>query len=445
MGDPTGESVEREPLRTNRGNGETDLVVEGVSESANPGDFEEWKRGIRGVGPLSVLPHPGGSGRRSRRSCVERPRDRRGGYGFVLLLVSLKIKHGQTIINVLPSSNLPLNSEVECVVDLRHRQAVARHHSATHLLHACLGELSGVHQSLQAGSHITAKEFSFDFYTGFLTPLLKSPQAFIELVESKMNAAARAEIPVKRVDFTAKDLESVPKGTFIGDISHISQSENVFHTVSIGDLSREFCCGQHVANSADLFPIVISGVQSISAGIKRITGKAGMAASEVLFAQHRTLNQLLGSFACSEKEIVKKAEGLQSQVKALEQTKAALLRFAASSLTPTYEVKCSPNSSSSSSSSSRLLQVYEIPAEIPKEIIEKLVDKRALQLFVQSKAFTLVCDEDPLREKLKSLLFQVGEGGKGGGKKGIVKGVCNSSLANKKREIESEITKILQS
>ena len=250
---------------------------------------------------------------------------------------------------------------------------------------------------------------------------------------------------MKRVDFTTKDLESVPKGTFIGDISHISQSENVFHTVSIGDLSREFCCGQHVANSADLFPIVISGVQSISAGIKRITGKAGMAASEVLFAQHRTLNQLLGSFACSEKEIVKKAEGLQSQVKALEQTKAALLRFAASSLTPTYEVNCSPNSSSSSSSSSRLLQVYEIPAEIPKEIIEKLVDKRALQLFVQSKAFTLVCDEDLLREKLKSLLFQVGEGGKGGGKKGIVKGVCNASLANKKREIESEITKILQS
>ena len=332
------------------------------------------------------------------------------------------------------------------MIDLHHRQAVARHHSATHLLHACLGELSGVHQSLQAGSHITEKEFSFDFYTGFLTPLLKSPQAFIELVESKMNAAARAEIPVKRVDFTAKDLETVPKGTFIGDISHISQSENVFHTISIGNLSREFCCGQHVANSADLFPVVISGVQSISAGIKRITGKAGMAASEVLFEQHRTLNQLLGSFACSEKEIVKKAEGLQSQVKSLEQTKAALLRFAAASMAPTYEVRCSSNSSSSSSSSStsRSLQVFEIPAEIPKEIIDKLMDKNALQLFVQSKSFTLVCNDDQLREKLKSLLFQVGEGGKGGGKKGILKGVCNASLVNKKQEMESEIAKILQ-
>lgn len=329
------------------------------------------------------------------------------------------------------------------MIDLRHRQAVARHHSATHLLHACLGELSGVHQSLQAGSHITEKEFSFDFYTGFLTPLLKSPQAFIELVESKMNAAARAEIPVKRVDFTAKDLETVPKGTFIGDISHISQSENVFHTISIGNLSREFCCGQHVANSADLFPVVISGVQSISAGIKRITGKAGMAASEVLFKQHRTLNQLLGSFACSEKEIVKKAEGLQSQVKSLEQTKAALLRFAAASMAPTYEVHCSSNSSSSSSTS-RSLQVFEIPAEIPKEIIDKLMDKNALQLFVQSKSFTLVCNDDQLREKLKSLLFQVGEGGKGGGKKGILKGVCNASLVNKKQEMESEIAKILQ-
>lgn len=331
------------------------------------------------------------------------------------------------------------------MIDLHHRQAVARHHSATHLLHACLGELSGVHQSLQAGSHITEKEFSFDFYTGFLTPLLKSPQTFIELVESKMNAAARAEIPVKRVDFTAKDLETVPKGTFIGDISHISQSENVFHTISIGNLSREFCCGQHVANSADLFPVVISGVQSISAGIKRITGKAGMVASEVLFEQHRTLNQLLGSFACSEKEIVKKAEGLQSQVKSLEQTKAALLRFAAASMAPTYEVHCCSNSSSSSSSStSRSLQVFEIPAEIPKEIIDKLMDKNALQLFVQSKSFTLVCNDDQLREKLKSLLFQVGEGGKGGGKKGILKGVCNASLVNKKQEMESEIAKILQ-
>ena len=358
---------------------------------------------------------------------------------FFLLFVSLKIKHGQTIINVLPISNIPLNSQVDCVVDLHHRQAVARHHSATHLLHACLEELSGVHQSLQAGSHITEKEFSFDFYTGFLTPLLKTPQTFIECIESKMNAVARAEIPVKRVDFTAKELESVPKGTFIGDISHISQSENVYHTISIGNLSREFCCGQHVPNSADLFPIVISGVQSISAGIKRITGKAGMAASEVLFEQHRTLNQLLSSFACNEKEIVKKAESLQSQLKSMEQTKAALLRFAASSMTPSYEVACP---SDSSSSTSQLLQVYEIPAEIPKEIIEKLVDKDSLQLFVHSKTFTLVCGDDKLREKLKTLLFQVGEGGKGGGKKGILKGVCNASLVNKKQEIEIAIENI---
>ena len=72
------------------------------------------------------------------------------------------------------------------------------------------------------------------------------------------------------------------------------------------------------------------------------------------------------------------------------------------------------------------------------------MDKNALQLFVQSKSFTLVCNDDQLREKLKSLLFQVGEGGKGGGKKGILKGVCNASLVNKKQEMESEIAKILQ-
>ena len=326
-------------------------------------------------------------------------------------------------MNVIEKGDICLFAEVECKVDLCHRRSVASHHTATHLLHACLGQASHQNQSLQAGSRITDSEFSFDFYTGFLKELLQSPQQFMRSVEAKMNDLAREGFDVVKNDYSSAEIQRKYKGLFIGDVSRIAKNDDVFHTVSIGTLSHEFCCGQHVQTTSDLFPVVITGIQSVSAGIKRITGKAGKAASDLLLQQHCIFDNLLHSLACSEKEIENRIKLLQRQVEESEQEKSAIIRFASEIVVPTYTIPLSGGD---------LLQVYEVPKDIPKEMIEKLIRKNSRQLFLQDKSFTLICGKSSDAEKMKNILFSAGNGGKGGGKKGIVKGVCSNSLINKR-------------
>ena len=147
-------------------------------------------------------------------------------------------------------------TEVECIPDMKHRKQIAIHHSATHLLHSILHKHSFPEtvykQSLQTGSHITDHSFTFDFYAGFLTQQLK--QDFIQTIEKEMNELASqsklftissvVDLTISRNQYSSKEIREFPKYSFVGDISTISKKDSIIHTVSIGNQSREFCCGR---------------------------------------------------------------------------------------------------------------------------------------------------------------------------------------------------------
>ena len=71
---------------------------------------------------------------------------------------------------------------------------IAIHHSATHILHSVLSDLSFDSQShrssLQAGSRIRTDSFAFDFYTGFLNEQMKDQTSFIQMLENRINSIA---------------------------------------------------------------------------------------------------------------------------------------------------------------------------------------------------------------------------------------------------------------
>ena len=84
-----------------------------------------------------------------------------------------------------------LNDKVTLVVDHRNRTAIARNHSATHLLHKALKNVLGTHVA-QAGSLVTADRLRFDFsHFEAMTPEEK------ETYDTAYNALIQDEVAMK--------------------------------------------------------------------------------------------------------------------------------------------------------------------------------------------------------------------------------------------------------
>lgn len=222
-------------------------------------------------------------------------------------------------------------------------------------------------------------------------------------------------MPIQRKDYSPTQIKELPKHTFVGDIARISRKDSIFHTVSIGDNSKEFCCGgsfvrsfiigQHSSSTSSLYPFLITSIQSVSAGIKRIEAKAGPAAVSTLLKQQRVLRSVLSSCHSSEKEIVQKVSSLQSQLASVTSLNAIMMNSLLENLQPSYRI-----------TGEKTICVYEVSSEMPKQFMDKLLNKLKLNrnkqnsLILQNKSFSLLCQTDVTPneiEKMKNILFEV--------------------------------------
>lgn len=143
-------------------------------------------------------------------------------------------------------------------------EVITRMHTATHLLHAALHKVLGP-GALQKGSNITSERLRFDF-----TWPEKMTDEQIKEVENLVNA----EI-AKGVDVTKKT-ETLDEAKAEGATALFSAKYGEQVTVyTIGDFSKEVCCGPHVSNTKELGSFKILKEQSSSAGVRRIKAVIG--------------------------------------------------------------------------------------------------------------------------------------------------------------------------
>ena len=192
------------------------------------------------------------------------------------------------------------------VNDVR-RAAVARHHTATHLLQHALREVVSANVK-QAGSMVSPDRLRFDFaYYQALTP------DQIAAVERRVNEMVVANDTVTTTEMALKDVQ----GSGIIAIFDEKYGDTV-RVVNVGGYSRELCGGTHVAATGTIGLFRILSESSIASGVRRIEGVAGLPAYEAMCQDRGMLDGLAKRFSVSAAEVPDRVEALAGQVKALE-------------------------------------------------------------------------------------------------------------------------------
>jgi alanyl-tRNA synthetase len=143
-------------------------------------------------------------------------------------------------------------------------EVVTRMHTATHLLHAALHKVLGPTAN-QKGSNITAERLRFDF-----TWPDKMTEEQIAEVEKLVNEWIEQGIDVTKKLTTVEEAKAEGAVALFG--AKYGEQVSLY---SIGDVSKEICCGPHVENTKELGSFRIQKEQSSSAGVRRIKAVIG--------------------------------------------------------------------------------------------------------------------------------------------------------------------------
>ena len=149
-------------------------------------------------------------------------------------------------------------------VDAERRMAIARNHTAAHLLKAALRQVLGEHVH-QKGQLVNADRVRFDF--SHFEAI--SPEELAE-IEALVNDKILSCMDIKTQVLPIEEAQKLGAMALFGE----KYGETV-RVVSMGDFSMEFCGGTHLKNTsqAGLFKIISEG--SVASGVRRIEAVTG--------------------------------------------------------------------------------------------------------------------------------------------------------------------------
>ena len=204
-------------------------------------------------------------------------------------------------------------------VDPERRAAIARNHSALHLLQAALRRVLGTHVE-QAGSYVNDRIGRFDFTHGSAVTA-----AELQEVEDLVNAQILADIEVT-TDIMSPD-EARAKGAtaLFGE-----KYGDKVRVVSMGDFSKELCGGTHVARTGRLGLFRIASESSVAAGVRRIEVLTGLNTLDELRRTESLLSEI-GKVVKSagREDIINKTEALSEETRRLRKELESMNRKAA--------------------------------------------------------------------------------------------------------------------
>jgi alanyl-tRNA synthetase len=198
-------------------------------------------------------------------------------------------------------------------VDAGRRRQIARHHSATHLLHKALRETIG-ESVVQKGSWVGPDHTTFDI------PLNRAvTKDELARINRRVMEKVREALPFHDQQKPYK--EAVAQGAM-----HLFEEKygDVVRVVCFGDWTCELCGGTHVKNTADIGAAVIVSEASIGSGLRRIDMIVGEAADELVRRDRDLLAELGRSFNTTPGQLPERMKVLRAQLKEAEKERDKL-------------------------------------------------------------------------------------------------------------------------
>ena len=217
---------------------------------------------------------------------------------------------GLNLSNITVKKELKVGDAVKLKVS-EQRAEIARHHSATHLLHAALRSVLGTHIA-QAGSSVEANRLRFDF---------SHPKALtaeeLTKIENFVNAAISENIEAKTEIMDVEEAKNSGAIALFGE-----KYADKVRVLSFGEVSKELCGGTHVANLSQIGAFFITKEGGVSAGVRRIEAVCSKAALNLAKAWRSEIEELKTELKSAEPmNAVKK---LKAEIKSLkDKTKQA--------------------------------------------------------------------------------------------------------------------------
>jgi alanyl-tRNA synthetase len=220
------------------------------------------------------------------------------------------------------SGELKPGQRVTARVDQDRRRAIARAHTATHLLHHMLRKVLGEH-AVQSGSLVDADRLRFDF------------AHFSALADDERR---RLEEGVLELALQDHDLQTDEMGLeqarALGATALFGEKygERV-RVVQIGEFSKELCGGTHLTHAAAIGGFAIVSEGSIGAGLRRIEAVTGKEAQALALKQREVLEAAGQELKCRPEEVPARIEALQAELREKQREISRLQRKGAGALT----------------------------------------------------------------------------------------------------------------
>lgn len=222
-------------------------------------------------------------------------------------VLALKKINSSIALNIQTPLPLKVGDRVLLTVDKNYRDAIARNHTAAHMLQAALIHILGTSVK-QAGSYVDADYLRYDFtYTEPLT--LQQ----IKEAEDLVNQKIRENIPLRMTWTTLDDARARGITAFFDE----KYNPERVRIVEILNFSSELCGGTHVHATGEIGLFKITEVKAPSAGHRRIVALTGKNALELFQDDFTTIKHVCNELKVNRSEILATIQKQQQETKEL--------------------------------------------------------------------------------------------------------------------------------
>ena len=225
-------------------------------------------------------------------------------------------KQGKVFLHkaIIKTGTLHSGDVITMTVEKNKRDAIAIHHSSTHLMHAALKKVLGNHVQ-QKGSLVDENKLRFDF--SHPKPLSKEE---ILAVEDLVNRESLNNVEVTTQNMQLEEAMKSGAEALFGE-----KYEDEVRVLSMGNesFSVELCGGTHVSRTGDIGTFLITNQSSVASGVRRIEAVGGKVALKHLKEIQRINEELQQKLNIPAESILDKVESLIQENKKLKKSGVA--------------------------------------------------------------------------------------------------------------------------